>query len=244
MQATAPYAAVEGDKGDRMLEQVQLRDGTEAWITALQRGDRERLAAEFAALTEETRRQRFLSPVTRLSEQMLDHLVNDVDGIDHIALVLTAETSEGIFDPVAIARMVRYPDAPDSADLAVTVKDAWQGRGVATTLLAVLVRQRPEGVARVITEVSADNRASLAMLRRLGPLSATSNGHGALDVEILLDAARDDAATPGDDAPSTSTPTSTPSIPLIAPSSGAQPKIDREQRHHLQTRDLLCPWLN
>ena len=76
---------------------------------------------------------------------MLDHLVDDVDGVDHIALVLCAETSPDVYDPVALARMVRYADVTDAADLAVTVKDEWQGRGVATVLLEVLMRRRPAG---------------------------------------------------------------------------------------------------
>lgn len=222
-----------------MLEQVQLRDGTEAWVTALVPSDRDQLASEFADLSEETRRQRFLSPVSKLSETMLNQLVDGVDGVDHIAVVLTVETTPGTFDPVALGRMVRYPDAPDSADLAVTVKDAWQGRGVATTLLDILVRQRPVGVTRVVTEVSSDNAASMAMLRRLGPLVATPNGFGAEDVEITLNAALADAELDAE----TETP-ALPRVELITLSGTPGPRIDRERRQHLHTRDLLCGWLS
>ena len=46
------------------------------------------------------------------------------------------------------ARIVRYEDAPDAADLAVTVKDDWQGRGVATVLLEA--REGPAGWRSVV----------------------------------------------------------------------------------------------
>lgn len=169
-----------------MLEQVRLRDGTQAWVTELRPEDRERLAQEYAALSTETKRRRFLAPVDRLSGPMLRHLVDDVDGVDHVALALAALTSAHTTEPVALGRMVRYAGAPEAADVAVTVKDAWQGRGVATTLLRVLVAHRPPGVVRLATEVQADNDASLAMLRRLGPTAVRANGYGAYDVEVRL----------------------------------------------------------
>ena len=126
-----------------MIEQVTLRDGTDAFVVPLERTDRAALVAEFETLSPESQRRRFLAPVRHLSDAMLDHLVDDVDGVDHIALVLCAETSPDVYDPVALARMVRYADVTDAADLAVTVKDEWQGRGVATVLLEVLMRRRP-----------------------------------------------------------------------------------------------------
>ena len=151
-----------------MIEQVMLRDGTDAFVVPLEHTDRAALTAEFETLSPESQRRRFLAPIRHLSDAMLDHLVDDVDGVDHIALVLCAETSPDVYDPVALARMVRYADATDAADLAVTVKDEWQGRGVATTLLGVLVRRRPVGVDRIVTEVLQDNPASPARVARSG----------------------------------------------------------------------------
>ena len=169
-----------------MIEQVTLRDGTDAFVVPLERTDRAALVAEFETLSPESQRRRFLAPVRHLSDAMLDHLVDDVDGVDHIALVLCAETSPDVYDPVALARMVRYADVTDAADLAVTVKDEWQGRGVATVLLEVLMRRRPAGVDRIVTEVLQDNPASLGMLRRLGAVSLEDEGNGVYGVVVEL----------------------------------------------------------
>ena len=213
-----------------MIEQVRLRDGTDAFVLPLQRTDRAALVAEFETLGPESRRRRFLAPVLHLSDAMLEHLVDDVDGIDHVALVLCVETSPDVYDPVALARMVRYEDAPDAADLAVTVKDDWQGRGVATVLLEVLMRHRPVGVRRIVTDVFKDNPASLHMLRRLGSCTETDLGSGVCGVAVELEPL-------GDVAP-----------PALEPASAGvgdrrAPRLsDPSHRHALRARDQVCPW--
>jgi RimJ/RimL family protein N-acetyltransferase len=212
-----------------MIEQVRLADGTDAYVVPLERTDREALAAEFESLAPETRRRRFLAPVAHLSEAMLHQLVDDVDGIDHVALVLCAETSPDVYDPVALARMVRYADAPDAADLAVTVKDDWQGRGVATALLEVLVRRRPAGVTRIVTEVYRDNPASLRMLHRLGPTTEEDLGGGVCGVVVELE-----PRAPGRDEVPVGAVAGDRTAPLLA---------DPVHRHKLHTRDQVCPWL-
>jgi RimJ/RimL family protein N-acetyltransferase len=217
-----------------MPEQVRLRDGTDAWVMSLEQSDRERLVAGFEELSPESRRQRFLAPVNRLSESMLEHLIDDVDGVDHVALVLFAEGPPDVYDPVAIARIVRYPDLPDAADLAVTVKDDWHGRGVATALLPVVMRHRPEGVTRILTEVASDNPASLAMLRRLGPTTVSNTSPGVWDVEV------DVTVAPEHPEP---LPLSV-LAPETLPGKRLNVVLDDPRRLALRSRDLLCPWLD
>lgn len=226
-----------------MIEQVRLRDGTDAFVLPLQRTDKETLAAEFETLTPESRRRRFLAPMMHLSDTMLEHLVDDVDGIDHVALVLCVETSPEVYDPVALARMVRYPDVPDAADLAVTVKDAWQGRGVATALLEVLVRGRPVGVDRIVTEVFTKNRASLAMLCRLGRVSEEPLGSGVSEVVVDLALPETSSSLPQsvDTHPETRASALTSAG---AVEKGTPPRRDHARRHALRTRDQVCPWFS
>ena len=223
-----------------MIEQVRLPDGTEAFVLPLQRTDKATLAAEFETLDPESRRRRFLAPVLHLSDSMLEHLVDDVDGVNHVALVLSVETSPGVYDPVALARMVRYADDPRAADLAVTVKDAWQGRGVATTLLEVLMRERPAGVDRIITEVFHDNQASLRMLLRLGQATVNDRGSGVSEVVIDL---------PPVESPKTFTSEDAADADALAVGlvpagveTATGPLHDHSRRHALHTRDRVCDW--
>lgn len=214
-----------------------MPDGTAGFVLPLQRTDRAQLVAEFETLAPESRRRRFLAPVMHLSDAMLEHLVDDVDGIDHVALVLCVETSPDVYDPVALARMVRYADAADAADLAVTVKDAWQGRGVATILLEVLMRQRPAGVERIVTEVFKTNPASLQMLHRLGRATEEDLGQGVYGVVVELEPLGGGTPRTPDPAPATARVGGS-----RAGESRAPLLHDATHRHALRTRDQVCPW--
>lgn len=206
-----------------MAEKIHLKDGTKGWVLALLPTDRAALVREFESLSPESRRRRFLMPVVHLSDAMLKHLVDEVDGIDHVALVLMAKVGDEVV-PTGIARCVRYPHQPEAADIAVTVKDDWQGRGVATALLEVLMRRRPEGVTHLLTEVAADNPASLAMLRHLGPTRTYDTGMGILDVEVDL------------------VPTGQ-SLVVEEPEERLHAVLADPARARLRARDLVCPWL-
>lgn len=181
-----------------MIVEARLRDGTHALIWELLPSDREALRTGYEQLSEETRYHRFLTGVPHLTPALLDHLVDEVDGVDHIALALVVLDEGGVGVPAGVGRIIRYPHQPDAADLAVTVLDEWQGRGVATALVDELLRRRPAGVTRIVTTVAADNPASLAMLRRLGPTTETPGETPRLEVAVELDRAPavDEASAP------------------------------------------------
>src|SRR5437879_2699205 len=70
----------------------------------------------------------------------------DTDHHDHEALGALDQT-EG--RGVGVARYVRDAADPHSAEIAVTIVDDWQGRGLGTELLAQLSgRARAEGIRR------------------------------------------------------------------------------------------------
>jgi acetyltransferase len=117
----------------------------------------------FAGLSSRSRELRFLAPKVRLTATDLRQLTA-VDGHDHVALV--AESADG--SPVGIARFVRDANDPDSADVAVTVVDAWQKHGVGTRLASALVdRARQLGVRRFTLAMHPDNHAALRLLHKV-----------------------------------------------------------------------------
>jgi ribosomal protein S18 acetylase RimI-like enzyme len=169
-----------------VVTELTLRDGTHAMTWSLLQEDRVGLADAYLRLAPESQYHRFLSAVPRLSDAMLRRLVDDVDGVDHVALVLFAFDRDDVARAAGIGRMIRYDDAPDTADVAVTVSELYRGRGVASALLAQLAKQRPRGVRTLLTQVAADNEASLAMLRRLGPTTVTPQSGSILEVRVDL----------------------------------------------------------
>ena len=127
--------------------------------------DKALLASSFARLSEQSRYRRFLTTKNLLSEPELDYLV-DVDHKDHEAIVaIDPVTGAGL----GVARYIRSRDDAELAEVAVTVADDWQGRGLGRALLDRLTyRARREGVRRFSALVQGENRASIRLLEGLG----------------------------------------------------------------------------
>jgi protein lysine acetyltransferase len=78
---------------------------------------------------------------------------------------------------VGECRFVRLADRRDTADLAVTVVDAWQGRGLGSALLERLSERALEvGIEDFTAEVLAENQTMLAILPSLGRVETESRG--------------------------------------------------------------------
>jgi len=144
-------------------EQVALPDGSAVIVRPVQATDQALLADGFDRLSVRSRRQRFLTAKPHLSSAELQFLT-DVDHHDHEAIgALDATDGRG----VGIARYIRSAPKSLDAELAVTIVDEWQRRGVGTLLLARLTaRARQAGVFAFQALVSADNEAMISFLRK------------------------------------------------------------------------------
>jgi RimJ/RimL family protein N-acetyltransferase len=161
---------------------VMLRDGSAVLIRPVRSADAPLLADGFARLSDRSRRLRFLSPKPALSPVELGYFT-DVDHHDHEALgALDHADGRG----VGIARYVRDADDPQAAEIAVTVIDDWQGRGLGTELMAQLSeRARSEGIRRFTALVAPDNPAMARLLRNVRA-DLVRREPGALEYEITL----------------------------------------------------------
>lgn len=168
--------------------QVLLSDGTPARLRALVSGDRQLLEQMYAALSPASRYGRFLSTPPRLTEPILDYLINTVDQVDHVALVLLAPAGGPDEHAVGVGRIARYPDDPTTADVSLAVADAWQGRGAGSVLAKALLKYRPTGVTRLVSMIAAGNAASFAVMSELGTATRRPVEGGAFEVTIALPA--------------------------------------------------------
>lgn len=163
---------------------VELRDGSVVVIRQVQCTDAPLLADGFARLSAETRRLRFLTGKPSLTAAELRYFT-EIDHHDHEAL--------GAVNPVdgrglGIARYIRYADDPHGAEVAVTVVDEWQGRGLGTKLLSMLVdRARQEGIRHFAALVAAENAAVVGLLQESSVgFRVTHRESGTVEYEITL----------------------------------------------------------
>ena len=144
---------------------VALRDGSKVLIRQVQSADAPLLADGFARLSARSRQARFLTPKRELSPAELRYLT-EVDHHDHEALG-AVDHADG--RGVGVARYIRSADDPQAAEIAVTVVDEWQGRGLGTVLVAQLSeRARREGIRRFTALAAADNAAVASLARNMG----------------------------------------------------------------------------
>lgn len=164
--------------------EVEIRDGNKLLLRPIEPGDKRALADGFERLSAESRYRRFFAPMSRLSGTDLRYLT-EVDHYDHEAILATDADGEAA---VGVARYVRGDD-PTRAEVAVTVLDDWQGRGVATALLERLVAHaREAGIERFSALILADNEAAIELFSGLSegepePLRSES-GHVEVEVEL------------------------------------------------------------
>lgn len=162
--------------------EVELLDGSAVRIRPIEPSDADLLRAGFERLTDRSRYQRFLGTMTRLTDSMVTYLT-DIDHHDHEALIAVDQATG---EATGVARYVREPGTRD-AEAAVTVADAWQGRGLGTVLLELLAdRAREEEVRRFKAFLLADNRDMFEVLEALGPVQVLNSAAGALEVVIEL----------------------------------------------------------
>ena len=170
---------------------ITLRSGQRALVRAIRPDDAPGLAEAFEQLSETSRYRRFFSVKPHLSEQSLAYFTN-VDHHDHEALIAVAPDSGRL---VGVARFIRDPREPDQAEVAVTVIDSWQRRGLGTVLLRELAwRAAEEGIRHFTAEILADNRPMLTLAHRLGRAETTRDGT-TVSARIDLPAAPQQAAT-------------------------------------------------
>jgi RimJ/RimL family protein N-acetyltransferase len=162
-----------------------LRDGSAVLIRQVRGSDAPLLADGFARLSARSRQMRFLSPKHSLSAAEL-RFFTEVDHHDHEAIgALSAADGRG----VGIARYIRDSGDPTAAEIAVTIVDDWQGRGLGTELLARLSdRARQAGICRFIATVAYGNAAMTGLLQNMGAELA-GHGPGTVDYEVVLNRA-------------------------------------------------------
>lgn len=138
---------------------VRLTGGERVMVRPMADGDAADVIAGFARLSPASRRTRFFSSAPRL----VPSVAADLTRVDDGRIVLLAFTADGTL--VGGARATRHVDDPTVADVAVTVGDLYQRRGLGSKLLRLLrTEAKAAGIERLAGHVMAENAAGQALL--------------------------------------------------------------------------------
>jgi RimJ/RimL family protein N-acetyltransferase len=149
---------------------VRLRDGAEMFLRPVLPGDNERVLHGPVGFSRDTLYRRFQTANTP-SPALMAYLF-EVDYVDHFVWVMTAggnavPVADG--PVVADARFVRLGHNSNIAEIAFTVGDDYQGRGIGTFLMDALVAAaRSAGVERFTARVLSDNLPMRKILEHYG----------------------------------------------------------------------------
>jgi GNAT superfamily N-acetyltransferase len=149
-------------------------------MRALGSEDRKRIEAGFGQLSEATVRARFLGNVR--ATPRLFAWVDELDGRDRIA-VGAAHAESGA--PLGLARFVRDAHDATRADVAITVLDGWQRRGVGTALIQELARRAARvGVTTFSATALAENHGARELARKVGDTRIGPASRGVVSIDI------------------------------------------------------------
>lgn len=141
------------------------------------------LADVFDRLGPSSRLNRFLTRKGQLTAVELRHFT-DIDHHNHEALIAITRFHG---EPVGVARFIRDPDDPTSAEVAMEVIDEWQHRGVGSMLAArLMARAQCEDVSQVTATMSADNTRARRLLVKLGSHNVVARNGATVSYRVAL----------------------------------------------------------
>jgi acetyltransferase len=155
--AIHPYPAeLEGE--------MRLRDGSTVAVRPIRPEDAVLEKLFFDGLSEQSRYQRFLNQMAHLPPHMLARFTQ-LDYDRELALVALAPDGSGF---IGVGRYAPNADG-ETAEFALTVADAWQGRGLGRALLEKLCEcARAAGYRTLFGHILHANREMLDLAQRLG----------------------------------------------------------------------------
>ena len=149
-----------------IVENWALLDGSAATLRPIRTSDMELERAFVRNLSPQSKFKRFMGELKELSPAQL-HAFTHPDRERESVYVVIRSTAAGE-EEIAVARYIVEPEGR-SCEFAITIADAWQGKGVAGRLMRALIRDaKARGLERMYGFVLGANNRMLDFVRKLG----------------------------------------------------------------------------
>ena len=160
----------------------RLPDGTMVLVRPVRPADREHLSACVRRLSPQARFQRFHRVIHHLTDDELRYLT-EIDYHHHMAWA-AVDLNDDDCPGMGVARFVRINHMPNAAEIAVTVMDRHQRRGVGRLLLATLSRSaRRCGITQFQAQSFSGNAAVLRLVQMAGG-ELCDVGEGLVEIRV------------------------------------------------------------
>ena len=161
-----------------------LDDDTPILIRPLRPEDKDSILEGFERISPHSRYLRYSSASTKLTPSDLEALTctSKTTCLSIGACDLNFSENYGI----GVARYMLCEDEPDTAEIAMVVVDEYQGRGLGSLFLDLLITiARKNGIHKLCVYVLSENRSMIRMLRRVNATIRHLEG-GMMRIDIPL----------------------------------------------------------
>ena len=143
-----------------------LHDGTQIVYRPIHPTDEPRMRDLFYKLSEQSKFYRFMGHLKRVPRSQIDDFVY-IDHRSEVCVVGVLPSASGD-EIIAVGNYYLDPKT-NKAEVAFTVADAWQRRGIGTFILKHLTRMaRRNGISGFTAEVLAENKGMQTVFNRSG----------------------------------------------------------------------------
>ncbi|HZQ47304.1 MAG TPA: GNAT family N-acetyltransferase, partial [Verrucomicrobiae bacterium] len=167
----------------------KLKDGAALTLRPIRPEDEPLIVQFHKTLSEESVYYRYFSPL-KLSERIAHERLTRICFTDYdreIILVANHQNPKTSKDEIVGVGGFRKLHGLNEAEFAIVISDAWQGRGLGTQLLNLLVQVgRDEKLARITASILPDNHAMQQVCRKAGFIIHHLLGEPECSAEIIL----------------------------------------------------------
>jgi len=151
----------------KVIRTYKLSDSTLIGIGLVGPEDEKRLVSGFKKLSDQTKMYRFNCSKNELSRKEKDYLLN-IDNFNHLAIG-AVDLDKSYDVGIGLARYIREKEDPTRAEVAITVIDEYQNKGIGTYLFKELfIYADKNGVRTLTSYVLKENIKMIRILDKIG----------------------------------------------------------------------------
>ena len=163
-----------------------IRDNTYLCFKTLEKRDREKIIEGFKKLSKSSVYHRFFGFMKELSDKQLEDLLN-VDKKNHVAWTAFDIKDEDMIG-VGVGRFKRLTTNSNEAELALTVIDEYQNKGVGSILLAIMYYLAGKLKIDIFTGfILSDNSRLIQRFRELGAIMKRTGNEFEMRLPVYQD---------------------------------------------------------